>query len=100
MQPLRSAQHRKYGGPSKEGSGIKSHYHPLKYMSRTLLVVQESRLLSSTTGGVGLIPDQGNYTCHAVHPKQNKMRSNNSNKNNNILTGTPGHAIKKRFCLT
>lgn len=22
------------------------------------------------------------------------------NKNNNILTGTPGHAIKKRFCLT
>ena len=50
-------------------------------MFRALLVVQESRLLSSTIGGMGLIPDQGNYTCHVVHPKQNKMKSNNSNNN-------------------
>ena len=66
-------------------------------MFRALLVVQESRLLTSTTGVMGLIPGQGNYTCHVVHTKQNKMKSSNSNNNNE--TKTPKAYVQCHFTL-
>ena len=46
----------------------------------TSLVVQWLRLHTSTSGGVGLIPDQGSMTPHATQCGQTKIKKNNNNK--------------------
>ena len=46
----------------------------------TSLVVQWLRLHTSTSGGVGLIPEQGSMILHATQCGQTKIKKNNNNK--------------------
>ena len=46
----------------------------------TSLVVQWLRLHTSTSGGVGLIPEQGSMIPHATQCGQTKIKKNNNNK--------------------